>query len=168
MQNTDSLGAIEGSVERQEETVTTQEPGYASTERIVRDVGAERRMNQFQATRLVWAILALLEVLLGLRFLLKLIGANAASGFGTFVYGITGLFVAPFNGLLSSWSSGSSLLEVTTLVAMVIYALIFWGLVRVLDMLMDRGGGRTVTRTTHEQTPGGAGNERTTRTISRD
>jgi hypothetical protein len=168
MENSDNLGHIEGAVDRREETVTTQEPGYATTQQTVRDLGAERRMNQFQATRLVWAILALLEVLLGLRFLLKLIGANGASGFGTFIYGLTDLFVAPFNGLLSSWSAGNSVLEVTTLVAMAIYALVFWGAARVLAMVMDRGGARTVTRTTREQTPGGAGNERTTRTISRD
>jgi hypothetical protein len=167
MQNSNSSGPVEA-VDRREETVTTVQPGYATTEQTVRDVAAERRINQFQVTRLVWAILALLEVLLGLRFLLKLIGANGASGFGTFIYGVTGLFVAPFNGLLSSWTAGSSLLEVTTLVAMGIYALLFWGAVRVLAMVMDRGGARTVTRTTREQTPGGAGNERTTRTVSRD
>ncbi|MEP7358042.1 MAG: YggT family protein [Anaerolineales bacterium] len=168
MQNADAQPPLDAAVDRREETVTTQEPGYATTQRIVRDVAAERRMNQFQVTRLVWAILALLEVMLGLRFLLKLLGANAASGFGSFTYGLTGLFVAPFNGLLSNWTAGSSQLEVTTLVAMAIYALIFWGIIRVLAMLLDRGGARTVTRTTREQTPGGDGNERTTRTISRD
>ena len=52
--------------------------------------------------------------------------------------------------------------------AMAIYALVFWGGVRVLSMVMERGGARTVTRTTREQTPGGVGNERTTRTVSRD
>lgn len=168
MQNIENQRPIEVAVDRREEMVTTQQPGYATTEQTVRDVAAERRMNQYQVTRLVWAILALLEVMLGLRFLLKLIGANAASGFGTFIYSLTALFVAPFNGLLSSWSAGNSILEVTTLVAMAIYALVFWGAVRVLAMVMDRGGARTVTRTTREQTPGGAGNERTTHTISRD
>lgn len=154
-------------VDRREETVVTQQPGYATTEQTVTDVAAERRMNVFQVTRLIWSILALLEIMLGLRFMLKLIGANAASGFGSFVYGTTGLFVAPFNSLLSSWSSGASILEVTTLVAMAIYALVFWGFVRVLDMVMDRSGARTVTRSTRQVTPGGAGNERTTHTISR-
>src|SRR5437016_2983307 len=122
MQNSDNSGFVEGTVDREEETVTTREPGYATVERTVRDVAAERRMNQFQVTQLIWVILALLEVMLGMRFLLKLIGANGDSGFGTFIYGLSGLFVAPFNGLLSSWSAGSSLLEVTTLVAMAIYA----------------------------------------------
>ena len=154
-------------VDRREETVVTQQPGYATTEQTVRDLAAERRMTVYQVTRLIWSILSLLEIMLGLRFLLKLIGANAASGFGTFVYGTTELFVAPFTTLLASWSSGNSILEVTTLIAMGIYALVFWGSVRVFGMIMERSGARTVTRSTREQTPGGVGNERTTHTISR-
>lgn len=157
----------EVAVDRREETVVTREPGYALTQQTVRDVAAERRMRVFQVTRLTWGFLSLLEIMLGLRFLLKLIGANGASGFGSLVYGTTGLFVAPFTGLLSFWSSGDSILEVTTLVAMAIYALLFWGFVRVVGMVMERSGARTVTRSTREQTPGGAGNERTTHTISR-
>jgi len=157
----------EPAVDRREETVVTQQPGYATTEQTVTDVAAVRRMNIFQVTRLIWTILALIEILLGLRFMLKLIGANAASGFGSFIYGVTGIFVAPFTGLLSFWSSGDSILEVTTLVAMAIYALVFWGIVRIMGMVLERSGARTVTRSTRELTPGGAGNERTTHTTSR-
>ena len=157
----------ETAVDRREETVITQQPGYATTELTVTDVAAKRRMNVFQVTRLIWTVLAVVEILLGLRFLLRLIGGSAASGFGAFIYGITGLFVAPFTGLLPFWTSGNSILELTTLVAMAIYALVFWGVVRVLSMVMERSGARTVTRSTREQTPGGAGNERTTHTISR-
>ncbi len=156
----------EVAVDRREETVVTAQPGYTTIEQSVRDVAAERRMNVFQVTRLIWSILALLEVMLGLRFLLKLVGANGASGFGTFVYGTTGLFIKPFAGLVSTWTSGNSILEVNILVAMAIYALVFWGLVRVLDMVMERGGARTVTRSTREQTPGGPGNERITHTTT--
>src|ERR1700687_6240871 len=145
----------EVAVDRREQTVATSQPGYTTTEQSVRDVAAERRMNNFQVTRLIWSILGLLEIMLGLRFLLKLVGANGASGFGTFVYGTTELFVKPFAGLVSTWTSGSSILEVNTLVAMAIYALFIWGVVRVLSMVMDRSGARTVTRTTREQTPGG-------------
>jgi len=38
----------------------------------------------------------------------------------------------------------------------------------VIPIVTDRASARTVTRTTREQTPGGAGNERTTHTISSD
>lgn len=153
-------------VDRREETVVTQQAGYTTTQQTVRDVAAERRLQAYQVTRLIWGVLALLEIMLGLRFLLKLMGANGNSGFGTLVYGTTELFVAPFNGLLSFWSSGAMILEVTTLVAMGIYALVFWGGVRVLGMLLERTGARTTTRSTRELTSGGPGNERTTHTTT--
>ena len=104
---------------------------------------------------------------LGIRFVLQLIGANPASGFATFIYGITGVFVAPFAGLIGTPASGGMTFEVTTLIAMAVYALLFWVIVRVIGIVADRPRARTVTRSTREQTPGGPGNERTTTTISR-
>jgi uncharacterized membrane protein len=152
------------SVDRREETVTTQQPGYAATEQVIRDVAAERRLGLFQVTRIMWTVLAILEVLLGLRFMLKLIGANPESGFSWFIYGLTGLFVKPFTDLVSTWYSGETIIEVTTLIAMAVYALFFWGMVRVTRIIADRPSARSVTRSTREQTPGGTGNERTTHT----
>ena len=151
------------SVDRREETVVTQQPGYAATEQMTRDVAAERRMTLFQITRIVWSILALLDILLGLRFILKLIAANPDSGFAVFIYGITGPFTAPFGGLIGTPTSGGMILEMTTLIAMAIYALVFWGVVSVMRIVMDRPIARTVTRSVREQTPG-TGVERTTHT----
>ena len=149
-------------VDRREETVVTQQPGYAATEQVTRDVAAERRLVLFQVTRIVWSVLGLLEILLGLRFMLKLIAANPNSGFAVFMYGITGPFMAPFKGLIGTPTSGGTILEVTTLIAMAIYALLFWGVVRVIQIVADRPSARTVTRSVREQTPGGS--ERTTHT----
>ena len=151
------------SVDRREETVVTQQPGYAATEQVTRDVAAERRLGLFQVTRIVWSILVLLEVLLGLRFVLKLIAANPDSGFAAFMYGITGPFIAPFAGLIGTPTSGGTILEVTTLIAMAVYALVFWGVVSVIRIVVDRPVARTVTRSVREQLPG-TGTERTAHT----
>jgi hypothetical protein len=35
-------------VDRREEVVVTQQPGYAATERVTRDVAAENRMRLYQ------------------------------------------------------------------------------------------------------------------------
>src|SRR5881275_2894567 len=90
------------SVDRREETVVTQQPGYAATEQVTRDVAAERRMGQFQLTRILMTVLGVLEILLALRFVLHLIAANAASGFSQLIYGLSGPFVAPFTGLVGT------------------------------------------------------------------
>ena len=150
-------------VDRREEVVVTQQPGYQATEQVTRDVAAERRMGLFQVNRIIWSILTLLEVLLGLRFALKLIVANPESGFAAFIYGITYPFIVPFATLIGTPTSDSGMiLEVTTLIAMVIYALLFWGVIRVITIIVDRPSTRMVTRSVREQTPGGI--ERTTHT----
>ena len=153
-------------VDRREETVTTQQPGYAATEQVTRDVAAEHRLRLFQINRIFYTILGVLEILLGIRFVLHLIAANPGSGFAAFIYGITGVFVAPFNGLIATPVSGGTTLEVTTLIAMAVYALLFWVIVRVIQIAADRPSARSVTRSTREQTPGGPGNERITHTIN--
>lgn len=143
-------------VDRREETVVTQQPGYAATEQVTRDVAAERRLVFYQITRVVWAILALVEILLGLRFVLKLIAANAESGFGSFIYSISGVFAAPFAGLVATPASGGNVLEVTTLIAMAVYALFFWIVVRMIGIVADRPSARTATRSVREQMPDGS------------
>jgi YggT family protein len=153
-------------VDRREETVTTQQPGYAATEQVTRDVAAEHRLRLFQINRIFYTILGVLEILLGIRFALHLIAANPSSGFAAFIYGITGVFVAPFNGLIGTPVSGGTTLEVTTLIAMAVYALLFWVIVRVIAIAADRPSARSVTRSTREQTSGVPGNERITHTIN--
>lgn len=151
-------------VDRRAETITTQEPGYAATEQVTRDVAAEGRLRFLQVDRIMYTLLGILEIVLGLRFVLKLIAANPDSGFTVFIYGVTALFIAPFNALVGTPKVGGSVLEVTTLIAMAVYALLFWVLARVLMIGASRTTARTLTRTTREQTPGGPGNEDITHT----
>ena len=151
-------------VDLREETIVTQHPGYTSTEQVVTDVAAERRMGWSQFSRIMWSMLAFLEILLASRILLRLIAANPNSGFTMLIYGITGLFVFPFNGMVATPTFDGSSLEVTTLIAMIVYGLVFWGIAFVFRMFLERTSASTFTRTTREQTTGGAGNVRTTHT----
>ena len=145
----------EVAVDRRAETVITQQPGYAATEQVTQDVAAERRLGFLQVDRIMYTLLGILEILLGLRFVLKLIAANPDSGFTVFVYGITGIFVAPFNALIGTPTFGGSSLEATTLIAMAVYALLFWILARVLLIATSQTSARTVTRSSREVNPRG-------------
>jgi len=156
----------EVSVDRREEMVVTRQPGYAATEQVTLDVAAEGRLRSALVTQVIGAILGLLEILLGLRFILKLIAANPNSGFAVFIYGITKPFLAPFTALVGTPTSGETILEVTTLIAMAVYALFFWLVIRVVQIAANRPSARTITRSTREQTPG-SGEERTTHTTTR-
>jgi YggT family protein len=153
-------------VDRREETVVTQQPGYATTEQITRDVAAERRQVVYLINRIIWSVAGLLEVLLLIRFGLKLIGANPDSGFAAFIYGLTGVFTAPFTDLIPTVVSGVNILELTTAIAMIIYALFFWGVVAVIPIITDRPRARTVRRSTRDETSSEPGNVHTTHTTS--
>lgn len=157
----------EVSVDRREETAVTQQPGYAATEQVTRDVAAEGRLRSALVTQILGAILGILEILLGLRFLLKLIAANAQSGFAAFIYAVTKPFLAPFTALVGTPTSGEHILEWTTLIAMAVYALLFWVVIGVVRIAANRPSARTSTRSTREQTQGGV-EERTTHTTTRE
>ncbi len=94
------------------------------SDRIVEDEAAGRFSALDLATRIIWFLTGLLLVGLVFRFILKATGANTASSFVSFIYNATAAFVAPFRGIFSDSASGSNVLEVSTIVAIVVWALI--------------------------------------------
>lgn len=98
----------------------------------------DQRLFTFKATYLIWLALVMLEGLLALRLGLKLIGANEASPFAVLVYGISGILVFPFSGLIDGRSAGGFVLEISTLIAMVVYALLFWVFERIVWVIFYR------------------------------
>jgi len=111
----------------------------------------ERRIFTFKATQLVWLFLGILEALLGLRFFLKLIAANPASPIAVFIYGFTGLFLLPFAGLTGTPQAGGMILEFSTVIAMLVYALIGWALERLIWVIFYRPRGPVTQTTTTDQ-----------------
>ena len=69
------------------------------TETSTSDPYAVRRDLPLRVQNGIYLLFGILEGLLGIRFVLGLLGANPAAGFAQFIYGITGPFLAPFVGL---------------------------------------------------------------------
>ena len=93
------------------------------------DENARRANIRARITNITYFILGVLEVILLLRLLLRLLGANEASGFVTFIYNLSHIFVGPFNGIFNDQALGRSVFETSTLIAMIVYALLAWGIV---------------------------------------
>lgn len=89
--------------------------------------------------RVIYFFFGVIEILLGFRFVLKLTGANAATGFVSFIYSLTGIFTMPFDGIFRRmFAQGletTSVFEPSTLVALVVYMVLAWGLVQLLHVL---------------------------------
>lgn len=111
---------------------------------VDRDVVVDRTEapGSVVAARVVWYIAGVIISLLALRLILQLLGANEGNPFVDLVYGLSGIFAAPFFGMFSYEPSyGVSYFEISTLVAILIYALLGWGISRLFTL----GSRRTTT-----------------------
>lgn len=88
----------------------------------------------YRGTQIVWYLVGLIEVLLAFRFVLKLLAANPVAGFTNFIYAVSYIFAAPFLAVFRTTKVEGSIFEWTTLLAMAVYLLIAWGIVRLFFM----------------------------------
>jgi YGGT family len=101
-------------------------PASAPVERVsVTEVGS----YNFRATAVVGFIVGVIDVLIAARFLGKLFGASAQSAFVNGIYQVSAPLVAPFTGIFGDTGSRTNTFETASLVALVVYAVIGWGLV---------------------------------------
>lgn len=88
----------------------------------------------YRGTQVVWYLLGLVEVLLAFRFILKLLGANPGAGFTDFIYAMSQILVAPFIAVFGISRVQGSTFEWPTLLAMFVYWVIAWGIIKLFVM----------------------------------
>ncbi|MEM8778901.1 MAG: YggT family protein [Cyanobacteria bacterium P01_G01_bin.49] len=86
----------------------------------------------------IYFLVAALETLLALRFILKLAGGNPENLFAQVIYGWSNVFVAPFNTLFGEPEVSRSIIEVNTITAMIVYGLLGVLGARLVELLGDR------------------------------
>lgn len=124
----------------------------------MKESGLGKRFISFKTTQIIVLAFGILEVIIGLRIVLKLIGANPDSPIVALIYGITTPFLAPFLGLIASPTIGNGVLEGSSMFAITIYALIALALEKLIWVIFSRPRGSVVdvTETTtseHHTTP---------------
>ena len=96
---------------------------------------ARRAADVSRAKQILYFIFGVIEALLAVRFALLLLGANEASGFVRLIYGLSRPFVLPFQGIFGEPALGASVLEWASLVGIIVYALIAYGLARLIELI---------------------------------
>lgn len=118
------------------ETVTTQDN---TADTVVTAPTTSVATNSQTVEYLVYFMFGVLEILLAFRLVLKLTGASIASAFVGLIYGLTGIFILPFEGIFRrGYAPGvetTSVLEPSTLVAIIVYAVLAWGIVKLIRVL---------------------------------
>lgn len=122
--------------------------GAERVESVAYDPYANRRMAAYRTTQLIYWIFGLIEALIAIRFVLKALGANPAAGFAEFIYGVTYPLVLPFIGLFGNPSAQGSVLELHSIVALVVYALLAWLLTKLAWILIGENRSAVRTRAT--------------------
>ena len=117
------------------ETTTTQD---ANTSPVVKTPIEKEATGSQTVEYLVYFLFGALEILLAFRLVLKLMGASLSSTFVGSIYGLSGIFIAPFEGIFRrGFTQGietTSVLEPATLVAIIVYAVIAWGIVKLIQI----------------------------------
>lgn len=129
---------------RREEVRISEHGGIERREHIIEDKAAQRRQIIFKITQFIWLMTGMLEGLIALRFFLRLIAANPESSFASLVYNITYLFLWPFLDLTTSPSAGGMVLEIPSLIAMLVYFLIAWGITGIIQLFAERSNTRSI------------------------
>jgi uncharacterized protein YggT (Ycf19 family) len=121
---------------RQERQVTTRGEPVVPT-----DTSSEV-MSTFnpgwRAVQLIYLVFGVIDGLLLIRLVLKLLGANPHAGFANWIYSVTAVLLGPFRNLLPTIGNEQSLLEMSTVVAILVYALIAWAVARFFAIIFYR------------------------------
>ena len=81
-------------------------------------------------------ILGFFEMLLGLRLLLRLLGANPAAPIVDLLYTLTNIVVAPFRGIFSDiYLRGGGIFDLVTIAAMIGYPIIVYLIFELVNII---------------------------------
>ena len=120
-------------IDQVERTVLTQGPPLAAQQTLPSDTRQElMRTDSRRVTsvgpggselprRIVVLVFGLIQIAIGLRVVLLLLNAREANGLVSAILNISQVFVAPFNGILSTdaLAKGGSVLDIAAIVAFV-------------------------------------------------
>jgi uncharacterized protein YggT (Ycf19 family) len=89
-----------------------------------------------KANSIIWYIVGIINTLLIIRILLFLLGAHR-TGFA-FIYNLTHPLVAPFMGIFSSPTTGTSFFDTAGLLAVIVVSLIGWAIASLITISSDK------------------------------
>ena len=134
------------STEHREDVQVIRDDDFTRQQKIVEHRPSTRTVVISRISQFIWLLVAIIVILVAFRFAMYLLAVNPANAFANMIYSVTGIFVAPFNTLLTppSFENGSAI-DVAAIWALIVYPLVAWAIVRFLHILFaDTRGIRRV------------------------
>lgn len=111
---------------------------YNNRRMIEMEKKPEVTQRNIKARKITYYILGALEIFFVFRLIFKVLGANPESMFVNIIYTLTNIFLAPFKGIFRSAVADGietqSVLEPELLIAMATYAVLAWGVVKIIEL----------------------------------
>ncbi|AFY81309.1 YggT family protein [Oscillatoria acuminata] len=120
---------------QQEEHIHRRIEGIQLEEEERRIAEVRRRLALSKTNQVIYYLMGALGVLLVLRILLRLLGANPDNQFAGFIYALSSPFVTPFETLFTTPTFGNSAFEFNALIAIAVYGLLTWLVIRLLELI---------------------------------
>jgi YggT family protein len=110
----------------QQQRLIQQQEAYRLNQEKQRLKAAQRREKLAWVRNTIVLVLGVLEVLLAIRFFLRLSGANPDNPFAQFIYNLTAPLMKPFSTLFISPTNvdATHIFDVNVLMAMLVYGLL--------------------------------------------
>src|SRR5262249_42047778 len=93
------------------------------------------RTSRYSGIGILYVLLDIVEGLLAIRLILRLLVANPGNSFVALMYNITAPLIAPFRSAFASTVSQGAVIEWSTVLAMIVYALIVFAIVELVDSI---------------------------------
>jgi YggT family protein len=92
-----------------------------------------------RVVNIVYYLFGIVELVLVIRVFLHLVAANSANAFANIIDGLSYPFVVLFATLVQNPVLGTtSVLEITTIIAMVVWAIVAWMVARLVWLVLSR------------------------------
>lgn len=101
---------------------------------------ARRSTSFIWITNSIFWLTGMLEILLSIRFVLRLFGANPKNDFALVINNLSAPFIAPFSTLFISPTSGggANIFDVNVIIAIIIYAVLMCLAISLVRFIFNR------------------------------
>lgn len=123
----------------QQKTVRTRtvQPNQSTEMETVSTQGDNQDSTVLKVTQIIWYFGHLVAILLFLRFIFLLLGANM-TGLVLFIYRVSSIFILPFSGIFPSPRTGEFFFDSASLIGIIIYYLLVYLITKALVLFFSR------------------------------
>lgn len=128
--------------ELQEQVKIQRGDGFERRKKVVAYSPSMQTVLLSRLIQMIWLVTGVVDVLIALRFVLKLIAANPGNTFASFTYMITDILVTPFLGIVNMpVAENGSTFDVAALFAIGVYLLLALAIAYLLRIVFAGAGG---------------------------